>query len=142
MVSKPLHLPPFVTAAGVKVEQAEGQGATLLAGTTYYVDLGPGLEGAPYVGSQLVWDAAIIITSISPEETDFPDASLIAAAAALPWSAIPTTVVPAYAAVPGGAAGTRLDHWKDFCSHRARFIVVVGAAGGKLRLAVSAKGAA
>jgi hypothetical protein len=140
MVSKHLHLPDFYSSASAKVVQDPLLGALLVAGTTYYVDLGPGLEAASRVSPQLVWDAAIIITSISPEETDFPDAGIALAAATLPWSAVPTSIVPAYAAVPGGAAGTRIDQWYEMCSHRVRLIVVVGATGGRLRLAVAAKG--
>lgn len=133
IVSGPLDV-AFYSAAGVRLVGAAA-GTTLVAATTYYAEL-IGLQDAPRTSMQWSWDAAIAITGITYETTNFHDAGVFAAAGAIwyPETAIATLTVVA------GTASTNLAHFADNIARRMRAKIVVGATGGVLRGRANHKG--
>ena len=114
----------LITAAGVEVPQQNGL-LTLANGTTYYAELG-GAAGAGLSAVQWCWDTALV-AAITYESTNLPpaDASTFAAAGAL-WYPEPG---PGTTSIPGGSAGTVVQHLADFGARRMRAKIVVTTGG-------------
>lgn len=129
-----------------------GAGVTLANGITYMFPFG-GAE-SPLESIHCKWDAAIIITSITIEDCNFPKRADGAGGVDVadddttagswidedPSTAFVgtvgagTTVVNGVVGVPGGAAGGCMFHLGNFGARRGRIKVVVGATGGLLRV--------
>jgi hypothetical protein len=109
----------------------EGSGATLTSGTTYYADLAPGGLIRALGSIHWSWDAAIVITAITIETTNYePDDAVINAVAGAKW--YPETAPPTVT-VAGGTASSRMVHVGDNSAARMRAKIVVGGTGGVLR---------
>jgi len=131
-----------VNGAGVKLE-LDGNGyATLIAATTYFFELPAELAVKPLQSFSAQWDAVIVMTSLSPQDTNIGDATSFADTLGAWLTQNPTTAyVPALGgvatqavvAVAGGTAGGAT--WNlSLGSGRKRIKVIVGATGGKLRI--------
>lgn len=125
----------FWTAAGVRVDYKQ----PLVAGTTYYAEL----HGGEGMWSSIQWkyDAAIVITAITIESTNFGtprqeggddffggvDTFTAAASGWVPETAIATVTVA------GGTAQTQITHIGGSGARRLRAKIVVGVTGGLIR---------
>lgn len=102
--------------------------ASLVANTTYYAELGS--EHFSTGAIQWVWDAAIILTSITYESTCVPRDTLFTyAAAAGGWDAEGDIATITAAGGTADSAKTKLE---GVGVPRLRAIIVVGATGGVL----------
>ncbi len=144
---------PYVTpiaAGGATPAEAPRGAYTLASGTTYYAALG-GIE-APLLSAHVRWDAAIVITAITVEDSNLsPDESTDIDATAGNW--IPENPAGAYVAVvgagatatgasvavTGGAAGGAMFHLANAGALRTRLKIVVGGTGGIVRIAAHGK---
>lgn len=129
------------------------QGYTLLSGTTYYYPLGG--NSAPLESCHVQWDASIIITAITIEDTNFDDVTNYSATSGEWISENPSTayisttshnastggatVTASTIAVAGGTAGGCMYHLGNTGAKRTRLSVVVGGTGGVLRVATHGK---
>lgn len=149
-------LTPYVapiTTAGAAVTMTDAGNATLSSGTTYYYPLGNPSQkllnevaAAPLEFVQIQWDANAILT-ITYEDTCWSVADVTsysstagdwikedpstAYVAVLTGSA---TVLNMTISVAGGTAGGATIHLGNFGAPRARLKVVVGVAGGVVRV--------
>lgn len=123
---------------------------TLVAGTTYYLPIP--CADAPWAGLQTQGDAAVILTSVTLEEsflppteaTDYSDnsgewlavdaARISSASEGAGWSNSSDVV-----AATGGATGGGVQTVTDCAARRMRAKVVVGATGGEARFTAWAK---
>lgn len=118
---------------------------TLVAGTTYVYPLGG--PDAPFLSAHVQWDAAIIITSITVEDTNFGKADVTnfsttagdwinenPSTAFVGFVGAGVTVTNGVIAVIGGAAGGCMFHVAETGAIRSRLRVAVGATGGALRV--------
>lgn len=144
-----------VSAAGVVQSPSGvefGRGSfTLAAATTYFFPVG-GQDGG-LVSAHLHWDAAIIITSLTVEDCDFPNSEIsdFHAGTGGEWidedpstafvgtKGAGVTVTNGVVAVTGGALGGCRFNVADQGARRTRIKVVVGATGGEIRCAAWAK---
>jgi len=127
---------------------------TLASGTTYYFPLGG--ADTPVSSVHLQHDAAVIITTATIEDTNFPgrgpdgDVTDYSATAGHwidenPSTAFVGTVgagtsaTNGVVAVTGGNAGGAMWHVADTGARRTRLAVVVGGTGGEVRVAVWGK---
>ncbi len=123
---------------------------TLEATKTYVYEIGG--PDAAYLSTSFAWDAGIVITSITAEDCDWPavDVPPFAtantdwfdedpAAAFVATKGAGVTVTAGVVAVAGGAVGGCRYNIGQTGALRTRFIVVVGATGGKLRVAAHGK---
>lgn len=117
----------------------------LANGTTYYFPVGG--AGVLINSIHILWDAAIIITSITIEDSNITDISGTTVGAAGEWiTENPTTgtyvategagvtVTGSSVAVAGGAAGGCIYHLGNMATRRVRVAVVVAGTGGKLQI--------
>lgn len=147
----------------VEDDGALGPGAfTLASGTTYYFPLVGGYESADKLSVHLVHDAAIIITSATIEDSNFPAPALLEGAdvgfskswfnstagfwidedpstAFVGTVGAGTSASNGVVATAGSAAGGAMWHFVDACSRRARLKVVVGGTGGQVIVATWTK---
>ncbi len=128
-----------------------GRGAfTLASGTTYYFPIACG--DARNVSVHLQCDAAIILTSATIEDCNFPEVDVTNYSSTAghwidedPSTAFVGLVGTGYThssgvvAVAGGAAGGAMWHVADVGARRMRLKVVVGGTGGEVRVATWAK---
>ncbi len=118
---------------------------TLVAGTTYYFDLGG--ADASILHALLQGDAAIVITSATIEETDLAITEApITSNVAGQWFATDATRITSVAegagwsaasdvgATTGGAIGGVVWNVADHGARRTRIATVVGATGGEVRM--------
>lgn len=125
---------PIYTGAGVAVAYT-GSGTiaspyanVLTLGTTYYAELGS--EHWSSGGWQWVYDASIIVTSITIAATYLPREALATwGAAAGGWETVATLPV---VSVAGGSAGNVTTPVTGAAAPRYRATIVVGAMGGSL----------
>ena len=125
-----------------------GNGAfTLVAGATYFFPLGG--TDSKVISAHMHWDASIVITSITVEDTDFSPRDVLdfTSSAGGQWiDEDPTTafvgtkgagvtVTNGVVAVAGGALGGARFNIADTGARRTRLAVVVGATGGEVRCA-------
>jgi hypothetical protein len=145
-----------VKSDGTRLDHSTGidpgiAGYTLVHDTTYYYDLGPLVKEATHQSVHCKWDASIILTSISIEDSNLPDVSLTSATAG-DWihedptnayvAAVGGTATKATVAVAGGSAGGCVFHLHGMGlseSARCRLKVVVAGTGGVLRVATAGK---
>jgi hypothetical protein len=113
------------TTGTAKAPDTNGD-ATLVLAETYYADVG----NAQFHKSSVMfsWDASIIITGITYEFSNFPDAGLY-----LPAGKIWKDSGVAATTVAGGSASSVIAHFADNMAGRMRAKIIVGATGGKLR---------
>ena len=126
-----LRYPTFVSAAGVKVEQDKELGALLVAGTTYYADLGPGVANSRLIGTHLHWDATF-------GGTGTWDASGLPHVTPHATSGWVTQTAPSSVTMTTGAVGDDLQQWIDVEAYRVR-LVVPCTTGGRLLFTVTTK---
>lgn len=140
---------PIKSDGTVQTESATefGRGSyTLATGVTYYYPLGG--QDALDVSAHLQWDASIIITSITVEDSNMPDSEVTwYSSTAGEWIdedpstafvgtvGAGVTVTAGVTAVAGGALGGAMYHVSDTAARRTRIKVVVGATGGEMRVA-------
>ncbi len=124
-----------------------GRGSfTLTLSTTYYYPLGG--QDSTDLSAHCQWDASIILTSITIEDSDFPDseASWYTSSAGAWIDEDPATafvgsvgagvtVSAGVVAVAGGAQGGCMFHVSSTAARRTRLKVVVGGTGGEMRVA-------
>ena len=128
-----------------------GRGSfTLASSTTYYFPIGG--QDCTKLSGHMHWDAAIVITSITVEDCDFPPSEVTDYEASTGGQWIdedPTTafvgvkgagvaVSSGVVAASGGALGGCMFHI-DTGARRTRLAVVVGGTGGELRCAAWGK---
>lgn len=138
-----------VKADGSLPVPGDKDGWTIEAGATYYVELGG--RDATHLSAHILMSAALVITSITVEVSNFPEASVRSTTAG-EW--VPetesagiyvTTSDPAITVAAGsiakaaGAAGAAFVHLPHMPALRVRLTIVVGAAGGVMRIATHAK---
>lgn len=102
----------------------------LASGTTYYAEIAGSGEGS--VGSwQWIW-AATIVADITYESTNLSNQEITTfAAASAGWSAESSSMD---LNIPGGAAGSHMEHMSNFGARRLRAKIVVTTGGtGQLR---------
>lgn len=117
-------------------------GVTLTSGTTYYVAFGA--EGALIQSVHLQWDPALILTAVTVEDSNNPDAAIASATAGEWIQEDPATayvggignltVTNLTLAVAGGAAGGAMIHLGNLGSLRQRLKIVVGGTGGIIKI--------
>lgn len=136
---------PAYKSDGSKLE-AGPRGMLLANGTTYYVPLGGGDE-ALVESLHVQWDNAAILT-ITIEDTNNPDVSLVSATAGEWIQENPTTAYVGATggtptnltvAVAGGTQGGCMIHLGNIGSLRARAKVAVGGTGGTVNFCSHAK---
>lgn len=120
------------SAAGGQVVPDDNGDLTLVNGTTYYAEIG--FDEYSKHSVMWSWDATIVITSIEYERTNFPEASVFAAAGKI-WEPTGITAIT----VAGGSAACAVSDFADDQMMRMRAKIVVGATGGKLRGRAHAK---
>lgn len=113
----------LISAAGSEIPPQNGL-LNVDNATTYYAELG-GSEGG-LSGIQWSWGSTIV-AAITYESTNLPrgDASTFVAAGAL-W--YPETG-PGTLSIPGGSAGTQMQHFSNFGARRMRAKIVVTTGG-------------
>lgn len=144
------YVTPIKTSDGTSPDVVDDGRYTLTSSTTYVWPLG-GADGTR-VSAHVQWDAAIVITSITVEDSNFPevDVSNYSTTAADWIDEDPTTafvgvvgagvtVTNGVVAVAGGAAGGAMFHVVDTGAKRTRLTMVVAGTGGKVRVAEWAK---
>lgn len=121
----------------------------LANGTTYFFPVGA--PGSLVQSIHVLWDAALIITALTVEDSNIAILDATQAGSAGQWiQENPTgayvAVVGAGAtatnlsvAVTGGAAGGAMIHLGNLGSRKVRIKVVVGATGGKLQVYIHGK---
>ncbi len=153
-------LAPF-KSDGVLQAEADatfGRGAyTLTSATTYYFELG-GKDG-DIVSAHLQWDSAIILTSVTVQDSNMPESTdNTSATGVTAWSSTagdwisenPSTAFVGVAgagvsatsgvvAATGGAQGGCMFHVALTGARRSRIAIVVGGTGGSLRCSTWAK---
>jgi hypothetical protein len=98
---------------------------TLTNGTTYYAEIAGGGEGSVSAW-QWIW-AATIVADISYESTNLSNQEItVFAAASAGWSAESTSLD---LNIPGGAAGSHMEHMSNFGARRLRAKIVVTTGG-------------
>lgn len=125
-------------------------GFTLASGTTYFYPIGG--QSAEVSAVHVQWDAAIILTSVTVEDSNFPESDVAHhSVAAGDWiDEDPTTafvgtvgagvtVTNGVVAVAGGQQGGAMFHVADTGSRRTRLKVVVAGTGGNVRVAAWGK---
>ncbi len=114
----------LITAAGVLLPQKNAL-VTVVDATTYYAEIAGTGEGT--VSSwQWIW-AATLVADITYESTNLSNQELAtAAAASAGWSAESTSLD---LGIPGGAAGSHMEHMSNFGARRLRAKVVVTTGG-------------
>lgn len=134
---------PIKASDGTEAAPAAGRGRfTLASGTTYVVALDT-LRGPSSV--QVEWDAAIILTSVTPEDCNAAETEIpLTSTTAGQWlaedpstayvSAENGTATQAVVAVAGGSAGGAMWHFSDMGCRRLRLTIVVGGTGGVVRI--------
>lgn len=128
---------------------AGDKGYTLTSATTYYVDLGG--KDPSLLAAQILMDANLVITSIDVESTNRGDV-LLTSSTAGEWvpedsaSGVYITKTGAGVTITGatidkiaGAIGAAMVHLFRMSTRRARLKIVVGAAGGVIRIDTWAK---
>jgi len=128
----------------------DDKGFLLVAGATYYVDLG-GKE-APIYSVQFAFAAALVITSLEIEDCNFPGVSLTSSnSSRIEWvkenpptayvAAVGAGVTPTLLTVTkaAGAIGGAMIHIGNTGALRNRAKIIVGAAGGVVSIATSGK---
>lgn len=135
----PGHLTPIKAADGTKPD-ADGQGFTLLADTTYYVEAGGGSDDV-LSSLHVKWDDELIMT-IKVEDSSFDE---IAANDETPGNWIPEedanagltpvggTADGLEVTVAGGEAGGVMYHFGNSGAQRTRLKLTVGGTGGYAR---------
>lgn len=157
------YITPVKSDGTLQVEAAGtfGRGAyTLASGMTYYFPIGG--QDSPFLSAHCQWDASIVITSITVQDSNMPaPATAYGATAASEesdyssdagaWIAeSPTTAYVGVAgagvvatngvvAASGGAQGGCMMHITETGARRTRLAVVVGSTGGSFRCATWAK---
>lgn len=108
----------------------EATGKALTLGTTYHFPLGG--ESSIISSVHWQWDAAIVITSITIQSSNYPD---VAVGSVNPGDWVTDTLAPTpvVLAAAGGAAGGGIQNVPNSGARRLRAVVVVGATGGVLR---------
>lgn len=100
-------------------------GATLLAGGTYYARLTPDdCERFTATGIEYKHDAAIIAT-LTVERTNQPELAIAASG----WRQVSVTILPAIS-IAGGSAGGDIVDLVENCAARGRVKIAVGGTGG------------
>lgn len=143
------YITPYKTDGTEQTQSAAefGPGTfTLLANTTYLFPLGG--QDAKVVSAHLQHDATIAITSATIEDSNFPDTDVDwYSTSAGEWIdedpttafvgtvGATTTQTNGVVAVVAGNIGGAMWHFADKGSRRTRLKVVVGAAGGEVRVA-------
>lgn len=139
---------PYITplkSDGTEAVAAGARGSfTLTSGTTYLFMLGG--PDAPIVSAHFIWDAAIILTSLTVEDSNFSESEVSNfSTTAAEWIdedpstafvgtvGAGVTVTNGVVAVAGGAAGGCMFHVADTGAYRTRVRVVVGGTGGVMR---------
>ena len=117
-------------------------GVTLANNATFYV--GFGVEGALIQSVHLQWDAALILTAVTVEDSNNPDAAITSSTAGEWIQEDPATayvgglgnltVTNLTLAVAGGAAGGAMIHLGNLGSLRQRLKLVVGGTGGVIKI--------
>lgn len=144
------YVAPIKSDGTLQTDEKGRGNYTLTSGTTYYYPLGG--AGAPLIGAHVQWDASIVITSITVEDSNFgDDEAPITSSTAGDWIdedpstafvglvGAGATATNGVVAVTGGAAGGAMFHIANSGARRTRLKVVVGATGGVLRAAAWGK---
>ena len=111
------------------------EGATLTSGTTYYAEIQVG--SARDFGLTVIWDAAIIITSIALESTCKSSATAYAAVGSSGWQA---EAALGSTSAAGGSASSFTFSATGATSGRYRAKAVIGGTGGVLTGEYAIKG--
>jgi len=122
-------------------------GWTLLANQTYYAALG-GID-ASIISYHLIADSALVLTSVTLQDTCFSTVDDLSAALGEWMSEDPEGAeievagncasVGAVVSKTAGAAGAAIAHFSGVGSARTRLAIAVGGAGGVLKLATHGK---
>lgn len=148
----PIKSDGTVPAQGADSNFSNGRGVyTLEAGALYFFPVGG--QDAATLSAHFQWDAEIILTSITLEDSDMPgnDVSDYASSAAGSWidedppgafvgtkgAGVTVSAVGVVAVAGGAAGGCRFDI--ETAARRTRFAVQVGATGGQMRCATWGK---
>jgi hypothetical protein len=128
-----------------------GRGSfTLASGATYFYPIGG--QDCPVVSAHCQWDAAIVLTSITVEDCNFPESEVDSwddaagewidedpSAAFVGSDGAGVTVTAGVVDVSGGAQGGCMFHVSSNGARRTRLKVVVGGTGGEMRVAAWGK---
>lgn len=149
MSRKPRHggsnVQPFISDGSAEALPNGRDGYTLLAGKTYFYDLGG--DVAPFTHFHVKWDAAAIIV-VTFEDTDFEEITLIDATIGNWVKQDPTAgridatsgaIANSTLTIAGGAAGGATWSVAPAGNRRRRVKIVVGGTGGVVRVGTYGK---